>query len=43
MELHKDLSETILDSMQILIDANIAKVKYDKTLVYTIKDAKDKA
>lgn len=37
-----DINETLLGAMQILIDANISKIGYDKTLVYTVKDDKDK-
>lgn len=38
---NKDISDTLLESMQILIDASISKVNYDKTLLYkVINDSK---
>lgn len=44
MEIYnKDISETLLESMQILIDASISKVNYDKTLLYTVIDDSKKS
>ena len=40
---NKDISDTLLESMQILIDASISKVNYDKTLLYKVIDDSKKS